>query len=81
MTTEFRRLRADAVMCTVQGCSQVAEFFFHAWIDSNPDSRSIPAAYCETHAQDAAKRLGQPWPIPERKAPAHVPGNRKYMAG
>ena len=70
MATEIRRLRANTVMCTVQGCGQVAEFFL-AWIDANADSRSIPAAYCETHAQDAAKRLGQQLrPIAERKAPA-----------
>jgi len=68
-------------MCTVQGCSEVAGFFFVAGLDPAAAPRAVPAAYCEAHAEDAARRLGHPWPIPERK-PADKAGRKlKYLAG
>ena len=74
MTTRFKRLREDTVMCTAQGCSDVAGFFFSADVDS-ATNRAVAAAYCEAHAADAARRLGHPWPIAERK-PAERTGRK-----
>jgi hypothetical protein len=67
MVTRFKRIPQNSVMCTVQGCGEVAAFFVTA-TNSGANSRPAPAAYCSAHAADAAKRLNQPWPISERKS-------------
>jgi hypothetical protein len=38
-------------MCTVLGCTEVAEFFFTA--------ANVTAALCEAHLRAAAKRMGR----------------------
>jgi hypothetical protein len=40
-------------MCTVQTCPNIASFLFTAGIE-----RGTVAAYCDDHAEEAAKRLG-----------------------
>jgi hypothetical protein len=54
----------DSVMCTVQGCGAVAAYYLR-YLDL-PRYEMALAAYCEVHTEDAAKRLGCPWLIPER---------------
>jgi hypothetical protein len=81
MTTRIKSIRKDSVMCTVQGCSEVAAYFFLAGVASGENRRSIPAAYCDEHAEDAAKRLGHPWPISERKPAEKVLRSTKYLVG
>ena len=68
MTTHFKRIREEAVMCTIQGCPEAANYFFIAGTDLNAGSGTVRAAYCEKHAQEAAKRMGRPWPMAERKS-------------
>ena len=80
MTTQFKRIPEKTVMCTVQGCSEVAAFFF-AGMGPGPGAQSIAAAYCEEHAEDAARRLGHPWPIAERKPPEKIERNARYSTG
>ena len=81
MTTLFKRIRENTVMCTVQGCSQVAAFFYAAGTGSDSNPRPVAAAYCETHAEDAAKRLGHSWPVAERKPAEKAIRDFKYVAG
>jgi len=80
MVTRFKRIPQNSVMCTVQGCEKVAAFFVTA-TRSGASAPPTPAAYCETHAQDAAKRLGHPWPISERKPADAVARNAKSLVG
>jgi len=75
MVTHFRPIRKETVMCTVQGCAQVAAFAFTGEFDGRAGGRSVVAAYCDAHAHEAAARLGQPWPIPghrQQDALAHA---------
>jgi hypothetical protein len=81
MTLRFKPIREGSVMCTMQGCSEVAQFFLAAAVRSAANARPIPQAYCQVHAQDAAKRLGQPWPTPENKVAGSAAHQAKYMAG
>jgi hypothetical protein len=81
MTTEFKPIRDESVMCTVQGCSEVAAYFLVAGMPPGAKRRSISAAYCDAHAEDAAKRLGHPLPISERKPVEKVARNTRYMVG
>jgi hypothetical protein len=66
MAPQFRPIRKETVMCTVQGCGRVAAFVFTAGIDSGAGGSSVVAAYCGRHAEESATRLGHPWPIAER---------------
>jgi len=67
MASHLRPITKDAVMCTVRGCLCVAGFVFTGDIDCSTGGRSVVAAYCDRHAEEAATRLGHPWPIPERR--------------
>jgi hypothetical protein len=63
-------------MCTVQSCPNIAAFLFTAVIE-----RGTVAASCDHHAEEEAKRLGHPWPIPELKPQGRVVRPRFYRAG
>ena len=80
MSTQFKRIREDSVMCTVQGCADVAVFFV-ARNHSREHPWSAPAAYCEAHAQDAAKLLGHPWPVSDRRPVEKISSSTRYLAG
>ena len=80
MTTRFKRLREDTVMCTAQGCPDVAGFFFSAAVATG-SNRAVAAAYCEQHAADAARRLGHPWPLTEPKPVERAGRKAKYRMG
>lgn len=67
MVCQFRPIRKEAVMCTVQGCTYIAAFVFTGEIDWGTGGHSVVAAYCDHHAEDAATRLGHQWPIPDRR--------------
>jgi hypothetical protein len=75
MIARFKRMSEDTVMCTAQGCSEVAQFFCSAPL-SPGSNRPVTAAYCEVHAADAAKRVGHPWPISDPK-PSERTGRRR----
>ena len=70
MRHPFHRISADSVMCTEQGCPRVAEFVYIAAYDSAAGRPSMVAAYCEAHAVEAARRMGEPLPVPERRRTA-----------
>ena len=59
-------------MCTEQGCPRVAAFVYMGAFDSSAGKPSMVAAYCDAHAAEAARRMGQPLPIPERRRTAPV---------
>jgi hypothetical protein len=68
-------------MCTVQGCADVAAYFLMATTQLGVHARSGPAAYCEAHAEDAAKRMGHPWPVSESKPAQQVSRNTRSLVG
>jgi hypothetical protein len=70
MPHPFRRISADTVMCTEQGCPRVAAFVYMGAFDSRVGKPSVVAAYCDAHAMEAARRMGQPLPLPERRRAA-----------
>lgn len=72
MTSRFTSIPKESVMCTLQGCPHVATFVFTGGIDCNSGGRSLVAAYCDRHAEEAAVRLGYSWPPPERRRPERV---------
>jgi hypothetical protein len=74
MVTRIKRIHENCVMCTVQGCAAVAEYFVSA-------TSAGPAAYCETHAEDAARQLGHPWPVLDCKPPQKVSRNLRSLVG
>ena len=80
MDAHFRPIRKETVMCTVQGCLHVATFVF-AGCDRGAGGRSVVGAYCHQHAEEAATRVGHPWPIPERLPEERVVGTRILRAG
>lgn len=64
MDTQFKLILNHSVMCTMQACGEVAEFYLRY---PHPlTGACVIAAYCEVHAEAAEKRLGCPWPIPVR---------------
>lgn len=81
MATHFRPIRKETVMCTVQGCAQVAEFAFTGEFDGRSGGRSVVAAYCHAHAQETAVRLGHPWPIPGHRQPEPMVRALAFRAG
>jgi hypothetical protein len=78
MDDYFRPIREEVVMCTVQGCLHVAAFVFSGGDDRG--GRAVIEAYCHQHAEEAATRLGHPWPIPERHSVDHAVRARAYRA-
>ena len=58
MVTQFKRIQADRVMCTVDGCGEAATFLLR-YRDS-AQGESAVGAYCEVHAKGVAKHLGFP---------------------
>jgi hypothetical protein len=81
MVSNFRPIRLETVMCTVQGCVHVAAFVFAGEIDRGTGGRSIVAAYCDHHAEETATRLNHPWPIPDRRPQDRVVRARSFRAG
>ncbi len=67
MVAHFRPIRKETVMCSVAGCLRVAAFVFTGDSECAAGERSVVAAYCDHHAQEAAKGLGHQWPISERQ--------------
>jgi hypothetical protein len=63
-------------MCTLHTRSNIAAFLLTAGIE-----RGTVAAYCDHHAEEEAKRLGHPWPIPEHKSQDRMVRPRFYRAG
>jgi len=57
-------------MCTEQGCPRVAAFAYMGDFDSRTGNPSVVAAYCDAHAVEAARRMGEPLPIPGRRRAA-----------
>ena len=80
MDPVFRPIRRETVMCTVQGCLDVAAYLVTGSTDRG-DSRTRVAAYCQRHAEEAAARLGHPWPIPERRPAEEIVRTRVFRAG
>src|SRR5262249_5968168 len=66
MATQFKQIREHTVMCTVQACGEVAEFYLRYW--DRFRGEPVIGAYCEVHSMAAARRLGCPWPTRERGA-------------
>jgi hypothetical protein len=62
MATQFKPILNHGVMCTIQGCGEVAEFY--ARYPHPLTGELVLAAYCEVHARLAAKRISYPWLIP-----------------
>lgn len=69
MSSQFTAIRKDSVMCTVQSCPNVATFVFTGAIDCNSGGRSLVAAFCDDHAEQASVQLGHPSPVAERRPP------------
>jgi len=61
----FRRIAKATVMCTVQGCDNVATFMFTGSSGRGSGSRPAVGAFCHPHAKETAARIGHPWPLPE----------------
>ena len=80
MDPVFRPIRRETVMCTVQGCVDVAAFLFTGATDSGSGGPII-AAYCHRHTEEAATRLGRPWPIPERRPEERIVRTRVFRVG
>jgi hypothetical protein len=80
MDPVFRPTRRETVMCTVQGCVDVAAFLVTGGTDCG-NSRTRVAAYCQRHAEEAAARLGHPGPIPERHPAEQIVRTRVLRAG
>jgi hypothetical protein len=56
MATQFKQVHKSGVMCTVQGCGEVAALFYARHCD--PFRREpVLAAYCKEHAEAAAERF------------------------
>lgn len=72
MPHPFHRISADSVMCTEQGCPRVAAFVYMGAFDSGTGKPSAMAAYCDAHAVAAARRMGEPLPVPERRRAAPI---------
>jgi hypothetical protein len=62
MSAQFKRIHEDSVICTAEGCAKIAAFYLRY---QEPFQCESVAAYCELHAEEAAKRLKHPWPITE----------------
>ena len=81
MVPQFRPIRKETVMCTVQGCGHVAKFVFTGGIDCGAGGPSLVAAYCAHHAEESAARLGHPWPIPVRSQQDRLVRTASLRAG
>jgi hypothetical protein len=54
MATQFKQIQKSSVMCTVQGCGEVAAFYAR---HCDPfRGEPVLAAYCKEHAEAAAER-------------------------
>jgi hypothetical protein len=78
MDPQFRPIRKETVMCTVQSCLHVATFVFAG---RDAAGRPVVAAYCDHHAAEAATQLDQPWPIPQRLPEDRVARSGFFRAG
>jgi len=81
MTPQFTAIRKETVMCTVQGCPYVATFVFTGGIDCHSGGRSLVAAYCDHHAEQAARQVGLQWPVAERRPQERVVRTLASRAG
>jgi len=73
-------MTCDSVMCTVQGCHQIAAFAFKGVPDGTA-GKTVVAAYCESHASEVARRAGHPWPASECDSERVRENSRALRAG
>jgi len=79
MNPQFRPVRRQSVMCTVQGCAAVATFVSTG--DPAFGGRPVMEAYCDRHAAEAAARIAHPSPVAESRSPDQPARSRVFRAG
>lgn len=80
MDSLFRPIRKETVMCTVQGCEDVAAFVFTGLVNGAEEGRPVVAAYCDRHAEQTAAQLGHPLPPAGRMPEGRLTRARVFRA-